>query len=263
MTWLKKYFDILRIKDFCLNYYCTTCGANPFKTGLIVGAIKSLKDDLGLKIKNSEDGFAIEPYWNALKENQKKIIFKEICEKLSNFTRKDIEKYNFSNGYSPVTFISLMSDELGLKEIFFNETRYSPVHQFKIDELKKMQEQRKQYYEEQKKAEARQQNLKIEKELKKAEENKKKIERKKIKDQERIKYLNHLNQLSLIEIFKEILHFEKFRIMGIKDIDLNIKFDDFRNTYNNLDKNDQDNLKKVFYENHAKFKNFKKLLKEI
>jgi len=51
--------------------------------------------------------------------------------------------------------------------------------------------------------------------------------------------------------------------MGIKDIDLNIKFDDFRNTYNNLDKNDQDNLKKVFYENHAKFKNFKKLLKEI
>lgn len=265
MNWLKEYFDILIKKDFCLNYFCTTCGAGQFRTGLIAGAVKEIKDDLEIKIKNSADGFAKEPHWNSLNQNQKKIIFKEICSKLSKFSKIDIDKYTsekFQN-QSPITFIGFMLNETGLKEIFFTETRYSPVHQFTIEELKRIEENERKRREEIENREDHQQMLKRIKEAKKQENYKIKIENNKIRNQERKEYIIYLNHLSMNEIINEIIEFKKFKNFGIKDTDLNIKFDDFKNSFENLDNEKKSKITKIINDKHSRFRNFKVLLKEL
>ena len=138
MAWLFDYLKIAKSRNFCLNYFCGTCGASEYSAGLVFRAYKSLKKIIPNKVEFNNE-IPTSPIFRDLKLSNKKECFEEISYQLSLLQKNQIKKIqNENKSLCPIKFIFLVALNENFENILLDKITYTPVHEFYLEYQKEI-----------------------------------------------------------------------------------------------------------------------------
>lgn len=265
MPWLFDYLKIVKNRNFCLNFFCTTCGASQYSAGLVIESYKSLKKILTYRVQPNND-FPSSPVFRDLKLTDKKKCFEEIGYQLSLLSKKQILEIKKANKtFCPISFIFFIAKNENLENTLSDKIAYTPMNEF-YNEYQKERLQRQIRIENEHRALAyAEEQAKLKKAEKKILKNKlhlKKIEDQKVRSKKFNDFIGLLSKSDIKERFNLIINKSPFGIAAIpKEFFEICNLDQFIKVFKVLDQNTKDKFQKFLIgrkENH-----FKKIIKFI
>jgi hypothetical protein len=264
MAWLFDYLKIAKSRNFCLNYFCGTCGASEYSAGLVFRAYKSLKKIIPNKVEFNNENPS-RPNIRDLKLSNKKECFEEISYQLSLLQKNQIKKIqNENKSLCPIKFIFLIALNENFENILLDKITYTPVHEFYLEYQKERLQNQIRIENEQKALVYAEEQAKLKKAEKKILKNKlhlKKTEDQKTRSKRFSDFISKLSKSDIEERFNLIIN-NPFGIAAIpKEFFEICNSDQFIKVFKILDQSTKDKFKKFLIE--RKENHFKEIIKFI
>jgi len=265
MAWLFDYLKIVKIRGFCLDYSCTTCGAYKYSAGLVFLAHKFKKKTMPKRVEFS--GMEpIKPTFRDLELNSQKECYEEICYQLSILKKNQITKIkNDYHHYCPIKFIFHIASNDNFKNILLEKITYTPIHEFYEEYQEEILQKRIRIESEQAARALKESQAKAHKaedKILNAKLHLKKIEYQKLRSKKFNDFISQLQKSEIKERFYNIINNNPFGISAIpKEFFEICNSDKFIKVFKLLDQNTKDKFKKFLA--NRKEKHFKKIVKFI